>query len=237
MDLHFHPKRKEKNVCLLKTSDISRWREVQEYSGFHWFNFLNSVIGTSSLRRAAQLKKKFPHLEFRDIVSFHDKLWVLDKAPWRVIKVDAKSSIKADLYYLTSFRTVSRLILIWRLLDSVNTDKLMWSGCRTVCMLFLYLTAFTEREFKYPLKEARWEGRVQCHNPGCCWAEENGLGESHWSGEWQSIEYCSESACLPLRPCVCLIEDVHLVCWIHGHIPLRSDVVQGGFDLFVSLHT
>ncbi|NWV25167.1 HEM3 deaminase, partial [Origma solitaria] len=26
-----------------------------------------SVIGTSSLRRAAQLKKKFPHLEFRDI--------------------------------------------------------------------------------------------------------------------------------------------------------------------------
>lgn len=210
---------------------------MQEYSGFHWFNFLNSVIGTSSLRRAAQLKKKFPHLEFRDIVSFHDKLWVLDKAPWRVIKVDAKSSIKADLYYLTSFRTVSRLILIWRLLDSVNTDKLMWSGCRTACMLFLYLTAFTEREFKYPLKEARWEGRVQCHNPGCCWAEENGLGESHWSGEWQSIEYCSESACLPLRPCVCLIEDVHLVCWIHGHIPLRSDVVQGGFDLFVSLHT
>ncbi|XP_017594042.1 PREDICTED: porphobilinogen deaminase isoform X3 [Corvus brachyrhynchos] len=27
----------------------------------------NDVIGTSSLRRAAQLKKKFPHLEFRDI--------------------------------------------------------------------------------------------------------------------------------------------------------------------------
>ncbi|XP_061923824.1 porphobilinogen deaminase-like isoform X1 [Entelurus aequoreus] len=27
----------------------------------------NSVIGTSSLRRAAQLKKKFPHLEFKDI--------------------------------------------------------------------------------------------------------------------------------------------------------------------------
>uniref|UniRef100_A0A8D0EEY3 hydroxymethylbilane synthase n=1 Tax=Strix occidentalis caurina TaxID=311401 RepID=A0A8D0EEY3_STROC len=29
-----------------------------------------SVVGTSSLRRAAQLKKKFPQLEFRDIVSF-----------------------------------------------------------------------------------------------------------------------------------------------------------------------
>uniref|UniRef100_A0A665VJM2 Porphobilinogen deaminase n=1 Tax=Echeneis naucrates TaxID=173247 RepID=A0A665VJM2_ECHNA len=27
----------------------------------------NSVIGTSSLRRAAQLKKRFPHLEFKDI--------------------------------------------------------------------------------------------------------------------------------------------------------------------------
>lgn len=31
---------------------------------------LCSVIGTSSLRRAAQLKKRFPHLEFKDIVSF-----------------------------------------------------------------------------------------------------------------------------------------------------------------------
>ncbi|KTF82825.1 hypothetical protein cypCar_00011322 [Cyprinus carpio] len=29
-----------------------------------------SVVGTSSLRRAAQLKKRFPHLEFKDIVSF-----------------------------------------------------------------------------------------------------------------------------------------------------------------------
>nr|XP_057936789.1 porphobilinogen deaminase-like isoform X2 [Doryrhamphus excisus] len=28
---------------------------------------VNSVIGTSSLRRAAQLKKRFPHLEFKDI--------------------------------------------------------------------------------------------------------------------------------------------------------------------------
>ncbi|KAG7278043.1 hypothetical protein CRUP_010977 [Coryphaenoides rupestris] len=27
----------------------------------------NSIIGTSSLRRAAQLKKRFPHLEFKDI--------------------------------------------------------------------------------------------------------------------------------------------------------------------------
>ncbi|CAF87716.1 unnamed protein product, partial [Tetraodon nigroviridis] len=29
----------------------------------------HSVIGTSSLRRAAQLKKRFPHLDFKDIVS------------------------------------------------------------------------------------------------------------------------------------------------------------------------
>lgn len=28
------------------------------------------MIGTSSLRRAAQLKKRFPHLDFKDIVSF-----------------------------------------------------------------------------------------------------------------------------------------------------------------------
>lgn len=43
-----------------------------------WFPFLLScpdypvfsIIGTSSLRRAAQLKKRFPHLEFKDIVSF-----------------------------------------------------------------------------------------------------------------------------------------------------------------------
>lgn len=32
---------------------------------------LCSVIGTSSLRRAAQLKKRFPHLEFKDIVSLN----------------------------------------------------------------------------------------------------------------------------------------------------------------------
>ena len=30
-----------------------------------------SVIGTSSLRRIAQLKRNFPHLEFLDVVSFY----------------------------------------------------------------------------------------------------------------------------------------------------------------------
>lgn len=40
---------------------------------FSDYIFPCSVIGTSSLRRAAQLKKKFPHLEFRDIVSFPGK--------------------------------------------------------------------------------------------------------------------------------------------------------------------
>lgn len=34
-----------------------------------------SVIGTSSLRRAAQLKKRFPHLEFKDIVSLKRRTW------------------------------------------------------------------------------------------------------------------------------------------------------------------
>ncbi|MEQ2236232.1 hypothetical protein ILYODFUR_010452 [Ilyodon furcidens] len=38
-----------------------------------------SVIGTSSLRRAAQLKKRFPHLEFKDIVSF---VTVFLFSPW-----------------------------------------------------------------------------------------------------------------------------------------------------------
>ena len=28
------------------------------------------MVGTSSLRRAAQLQRKFPHLEFKSIVSF-----------------------------------------------------------------------------------------------------------------------------------------------------------------------
>lgn len=37
----------------------------------------HSVIGTSSLRRAAQLKKRFPHLEFKDIVSFKRAVDVL----------------------------------------------------------------------------------------------------------------------------------------------------------------
>lgn len=47
--------------------------------------FPNSVIGTSSLRRAAQLKKKFPQLEFRDIVSFHGKMLNLGKVAERIM--------------------------------------------------------------------------------------------------------------------------------------------------------
>jgi len=59
------------------------------------------VIGTSSLRRAAQLKKKFPQLEFRDIVSFPGKTWEPGKAANRKIELDAKSRSKADLRHLT----------------------------------------------------------------------------------------------------------------------------------------
>ena len=32
--------------------------------------FIDSVIGTSSLRRSAQLKRAFPHLIIEDVVSF-----------------------------------------------------------------------------------------------------------------------------------------------------------------------
>lgn len=39
---------------------------------------LCSVVGTSSLRRAAQLKKRFPHLHFKDIVSFSGGMNVLN---------------------------------------------------------------------------------------------------------------------------------------------------------------
>lgn len=59
------------------------------------------MIGTSSLRRAAQLKKKFPQLEFRDIVSFPGKTWELGKAANRQIELNAKSRVKDDLYHLT----------------------------------------------------------------------------------------------------------------------------------------
>ena len=34
------------------------------------FIFPHSVIGTSSLRRSAQLKRAFPHLFIEDVVSF-----------------------------------------------------------------------------------------------------------------------------------------------------------------------
>lgn len=60
-----------------------------------------SLIGTSSLRRAAQLKKKFPHLEFRDIVSFPGKVWELGKAANRKVQLCVKSRFKADLCHLT----------------------------------------------------------------------------------------------------------------------------------------
>ena len=35
------------------------------------FLIISSVIGTSSLRRIAQLKRKYPHLRFESVVSFH----------------------------------------------------------------------------------------------------------------------------------------------------------------------
>ena len=39
----------------------------------HWYIccwFVDSVVGTSSLRRAAQLRRSFPHLQIADVVSF-----------------------------------------------------------------------------------------------------------------------------------------------------------------------
>lgn len=58
------------------------------------------------------------------------------------------------------------------------------------CCFYACLITSKERKLKYPFKEARWEGRLQCHHPGCCWAEENGLGKSHWPGEaQQSTKY------------------------------------------------
>lgn len=73
-------------------------RSVLDFSGYI---FPCSVIGTSSLRRAAQLKKKFPHLEFRDIVSFPDKPWELGKAANRKVQLCVKSRLEADLCHLT----------------------------------------------------------------------------------------------------------------------------------------
>lgn len=70
--------------------------------------FPNSVIGTSSLRRAAQLKKKFPQLEFRDIVSFCFKMLNLGKVAERIMEVDTKSRIKGDIQYLIFRNTLSQ---------------------------------------------------------------------------------------------------------------------------------
>lgn len=52
-------------VVLLLVSARTRSREK-----FITMCVFCSVVGTSSLRRAAQLKKRFPHLHFKDIVSF-----------------------------------------------------------------------------------------------------------------------------------------------------------------------
>ncbi|KAF6333172.1 hydroxymethylbilane synthase [Rhinolophus ferrumequinum] len=40
-----------------------------------------SVVGTSSLRRAAQLKRKFPHLEFKNIMVTQLELWAWKSEP------------------------------------------------------------------------------------------------------------------------------------------------------------
>ena len=46
-------------------------------------SFLYSVIGTSSVRRVAQLKRKYPHLQFQDIVSLQYYISVVSlKGHW-----------------------------------------------------------------------------------------------------------------------------------------------------------
>lgn len=79
------------------------WLEVivRSVLNFSDYIFPCSVIGTSSLRRAAQLKKKFPHLEFRDIVSFPGKPWELGKAANRKVQLRVNSRFEADLCHLT----------------------------------------------------------------------------------------------------------------------------------------
>lgn len=58
-----------------------------------WFQTpcLRSVIGTSSLRRAAQLKKRFPHLDFQDIVSSDPLFFFLSVKPALDIVLSALS--------------------------------------------------------------------------------------------------------------------------------------------------
>lgn len=38
-------------------------------------DFFYSIIGTSSLRRVAQLKRKYPELTFQSVVSFHREIF------------------------------------------------------------------------------------------------------------------------------------------------------------------
>lgn len=86
------------------------------------------MIGTSSLRRAAQLKKKFPHLEFRDIVSFPGKPWELGKAANRKVQFCVKSRFEADLCHLTY---KSKLLPQ----KQKPSATLFWGGGSTVAIL------------------------------------------------------------------------------------------------------
>lgn len=103
--LIFISTKKKKKLPFVSLNLLSyMWLEVTVRSvlDFSHCIFPCSVIGTSSLRRAAQLKKKFPHLEFRDIVSFPGKPWELGKAANSKVQLCVKSRFEADLCHLTS---------------------------------------------------------------------------------------------------------------------------------------
>uniref|UniRef100_A0A665VI97 Porphobilinogen deaminase n=1 Tax=Echeneis naucrates TaxID=173247 RepID=A0A665VI97_ECHNA len=63
----------------------------------------NSVIGTSSLRRAAQLKKRFPHLEFKDIRG---------NLNTRLKKLDEKADFAAIILAAAGLRRMERTRMI-----------------------------------------------------------------------------------------------------------------------------
>ncbi|XP_010775709.1 porphobilinogen deaminase-like, partial [Notothenia coriiceps] len=71
----------------------------------------SSVIGTSSLRRAAQLKKRFPHLEFKDIEEFTTGLGRLGCCDCQATTTSV-STVRIDTLLYPSFTASPRPVVL-----------------------------------------------------------------------------------------------------------------------------
>lgn len=133
----------------------------------------SSVIGTSSLRRAAQLKKRFPQLEFENIVSC---IVFLSLCVCGCVFIINRSRFTIDFDRLLKQADIS-----WVFLTPVSFLCIVLYHFYVIRVFFLDITTL-EREPEHTFKEAGWKGWLCCHYSGCCRPQTYGLGKQNQSG-------------------------------------------------------